>query len=114
MPFESLNASPKTDAVYLDLLRTAPAASSRDPPKAALYKNLTLKEQNVAKVVKSAVTHLHFHPREDQLLIAAGDKVRQQLVSESCQECKVTLDELVNVTFVCTPRSSKLEPGRYM
>lgn len=86
VPFTSANAGTASDAAFLQLLeRTgtatpasrggsrAPATPAAAPGCEALAK-LSLKDADVAKVVKQSVTHLAFMPRTDALILAAADK----------------------------------------
>mgnify|MGYP001296395253 CR=1 FL=1 len=50
-----------------------PGSPAKPPPASALSK-CTLSEDMVVKVTKSATVHLQFQPRDDTLLLAAGDK----------------------------------------
>ncbi|EOD40234.1 hypothetical protein EMIHUDRAFT_251264, partial [Emiliania huxleyi CCMP1516] len=48
--------------------------AAKPPAAASSLARCSLAEADVAKVTKSAVVHLQFQPRDDTLLLAAGDK----------------------------------------
>lgn len=76
LPFKSINGKEDTDAAFLDTLRAAGQCSTgggHTQPTEAL-KRLTLAEKDVAKVCPKGITHMDFMPRDDLLLVAAGDK----------------------------------------
>ena len=75
LPFKSINGKEDTDAAFLATLRSGvrPSGGASTLPTEAL-KRLTLAEKDVAKVCPKGITHMDFMPRDDLLLVAAGDK----------------------------------------
>lgn len=74
LPFESENAEEKDDAC---ILRALNRCGRESPGKAPTKSNLAacaLREEDVAKVTKSACTHLAFMPCHKELILAAADK----------------------------------------
>ncbi|CEG01596.1 WD40 repeat [Ostreococcus tauri] len=78
---ESENGSEKTDAAFVEELRTKMGAFVETKARGItasvreMVKNkLTLREEDVAKCVPKGVTHLDFSHDESMLLVASGDK----------------------------------------
>lgn len=90
LPFDSQNAGEQEEAIMLELLLKNSGGGGRDVDSRTTSTQKTsksiklsspssscgwsLEEQDVAKVTKSAVTHLSFMPDAQNLILAAADK----------------------------------------
>eukprot|EP00798_Chlamydomonas_sp_ICE-L_P023956 gene23956-9528_t len=78
IPFTSTNCGPKSDAHFLDLLRSHSSCETSPSQSPGMLRGtadkLQLKSDDVAKITKDGITHIAFHPGSDKLILAAGDK----------------------------------------
>ena len=74
LPFESDNAEKEYDESILSALDRCGRVRARQGSTKSNLSALTLREEDVAKVTKSACTHLAFMPCPGELILAAADK----------------------------------------
>jgi len=74
LPFRSSNGTEATDAQYLATLRAAPEPAEPSNVLRVGHASWALAASAVVKATPKGVTHLDWAPRQDELLLAAGDK----------------------------------------
>jgi len=86
IPFISPDSGDGNDAAFIRLLasaETSPKTTKKKGvkrsgavlgPGTCQYNNMSLMEEDVAKVTNTSITHMAFMPREDVLVLAAADK----------------------------------------
>lgn len=73
----SLNGNDESDAAYIEALakcQPCTSAGQLDEAEPLQPSALTLREENVAKVVKEGLVCVEFMPSDTMCVVAAGDK----------------------------------------
>lgn len=96
LAMQEIDGLAATDAAYISAwssrLGTGPGVGMEKPePSLPWLASLQLDAVDVAKVTRSATTHLAFHPTSETLLLAAGDK-EGNLSLWYCAEAAQALD----------------------